>query len=89
MNEAGSFCPIGAGWLIRQQHLLRICPTSLCDMQWVSAPTVNQRLAALRGTARHHGRPMRIPDVKQTPSPIATLNGHEIVHLLAAVNGPH
>jgi hypothetical protein len=55
----------------------------------LSAATVNQRLAALRGIARHHGRPLRIPGVKQTPPPIATLNGREIGRLLAAVDGPH
>jgi integrase len=57
--------------------------------QRLSAATVNQRLAALRGIARHHGRPLRIPGVKQTPPPIATLNGREIGRLLAAVDGPH
>jgi site-specific recombinase XerD len=61
----------------------------LSGAQRLSAATVNQRLAALRGIARHHGRPLRVPGVKQTPPPIATLNGREMGRLLAVVDGPH
>jgi site-specific recombinase XerD len=83
-------------WVIgmgRNMHLTeeeaREWRNHLSGAQSLSAATVNQRLAALRGIARHHGRPLRISGVRRTPPPIATLNGREMGRLLAAVDGLH
>jgi site-specific recombinase XerD len=58
-------------------------------VQRLSAATVNQRLAALRGLARHHDRPLKIQGMEKTPPPVAPLNGREIGRLLAAIEGQH
>lgn len=61
----------------------------LSVVQQLSAATVNQRLAALRGIARHHGRPLKIQGMKKMAPVVAPLNGREIGRLLAAVDGQH
>lgn len=59
----------------------------LLNVKRVSAATVNQRLAALRGLARHHGRPLTVKGVKKVAPPLEPLNGREIGRLLAVLAG--
>jgi site-specific recombinase XerD len=59
----------------------------LVAVKRLSAATVNQRLAALRVVARHHGRPLTIKGMKKVTPPVAPLNGREIGRLLAVLNG--
>jgi site-specific recombinase XerD len=59
----------------------------LSNVRRLSAATVNQRLAALRGLTRHHGRPLSIKGIKKVAPPIETLNGREIGRLLAVLDG--
>lgn len=60
----------------------------LTNVKRASAATVNQRLAALRGITRHHGRPLNVKGMKKVQPPIEPLNGRQIGRLLAALDGP-
>ncbi len=53
----------------------------------LAASTVNQRLAALKGLARHHGRELRVPGMKRVLPPVEPLNGRELGRLLAVAAG--
>jgi integrase len=59
----------------------------LTTVKRLSAATVNQRLAALRGLARHHGRTLNLKGMKKVEPPVEPLNGREIGRLLAVLNG--
>ncbi len=59
----------------------------LANVRRLSASTVNQRLAALKGLARHHGRELRVKGMKRVPLPVEPLNGRELGRLIAAVEG--
>lgn len=59
----------------------------LLNVKQFSAATVNQRLAALRGLARHQGRPLSVKGVKRVTPPVEPLNGREIGRLLAVLDG--
>jgi site-specific recombinase XerD len=59
----------------------------LLNVKRFSAATVNQRLAALRGLARHQGRPLSVKGVKRVTPPVEPLNGREIGRLLAVLDG--
>jgi site-specific recombinase XerD len=60
----------------------------LLNIRRFSASTVNQRLAALRGVVRHHGRSLPIKGIKKVDAPIEPLNGRQIGRLLAMLDGP-
>lgn len=53
----------------------------------LSAASVNQRLAALRGAARHYGGALNVKGMKKVPPPLAPLNGREVGRLFAALSG--
>jgi len=59
----------------------------LANVRRLSAATVNQRLAALKGLARFHGRDLRVKGLKKVLPPVEPLNGRELGRLLAAVEG--
>jgi site-specific recombinase XerD len=59
----------------------------LIAVKRLSAATVNQRLAALRGVARHYGRTLNPKGMKKVESPVEPLNGREIGRLLAVLDG--
>ncbi len=59
----------------------------LANVRRLSASTVNQRLAALKGLARFHGRDLRVRGMKKVLPPVEPLNGRELGRLLAAVEG--
>ena len=59
----------------------------LANVRRLSASTVNQRLAALKGLARFHGRELRVKGMKKVPPPVEPLNGRELGRLIAAVAG--
>ncbi len=59
----------------------------LANVRRLSAATVNQRLAALKGLARFHGRELRVKGMKKVLPPVEPLNGRELGRLLAAVEG--
>jgi site-specific recombinase XerD len=59
----------------------------LTTVKRLSAATVNQRLAALRGVARHYGRTLNLKGMKKVEPPIEPLNGREIGRLLAVLDG--
>jgi site-specific recombinase XerD len=61
--------------------------THLTAVKRLSAATVNQRLAALRGLARHHGRTLNLKGMKKVEPPVEPLNGREIGRLLAVLDG--
>ncbi|MDQ4077439.1 MAG: tyrosine-type recombinase/integrase [Chloroflexota bacterium] len=62
-----------------REHLVRRCR--------LSAASVNQRLAALRGVARHHGRQLIVKGMKKVSAPLDPLNGREIGRLFAVLAG--
>lgn len=53
----------------------------------LSASSVNLRLAALRGVARHHGRRLQVKGVKKVQTELDPLNGREIGRLVAVLDG--
>ncbi len=59
----------------------------LANVRRLSASTVNQRLAALKGLARFHGRELRVKGMKKVLPPVEPLNGRELGRLIAAVEG--
>ncbi len=59
----------------------------LANVRRLSAATVNQRLAALKGLARFHGRELRVKGMKKVLPPVEPLNGRELGRLIAAVEG--
>jgi site-specific recombinase XerD len=59
----------------------------LTNVKRASAATVNQRLAALRGITRHHGRTLNVKGMKKVQPPIEPLNGRQVGRLLAALDG--
>ncbi len=60
----------------------------LANVKQLSAASVNQHLAALRGLARHHGRPLTVKGMKKVMPPVEPLNGREIGRLMAVLEGP-
>jgi site-specific recombinase XerD len=58
----------------------------LTAVKRLSALTINQRLAALRGLAHHHGRTLDLKGMKKVEPPVEPLNGREIGRLLAVLN---
>ncbi len=59
----------------------------LANVRRLSAATVNQRLAALKGLSRFYGRELRVKGMKKVLPPVEPLNGRELGRLLAAVEG--
>ena len=59
----------------------------LANLRRLSATTVNQRLTALKGLVRFHGRELRVKGMKRVPPPVEPLNGRELGRLIAAVEG--
>ncbi len=59
----------------------------LANVRRLSAATVNQKLAALKGLARVHGRELRVKGMKRVIPPVEPLNGRELGRILAAVEG--
>lgn len=59
----------------------------LLNVKRFSAATVNQRLAALRGVARHYGRSLSVKGMKKVEAPIEPLNGRQIGRLFAVLDG--
>ncbi len=59
----------------------------LATVRRLSAATVNQKLAALKGLARFHGRELRVKGMKRVIPPVEPLNGRELGRMLAAVGG--
>ncbi len=59
----------------------------LAAVRRLSASTVNQKLAALKGLARFHGRELRVKGMKRVIPPVEPLNGRELGRMLAAVEG--
>lgn len=59
----------------------------LINVKRLSAASVNQRLAALRGLVRHHGRSLAVKGMKKVEPPVEPLNGREIGRLLAVLDG--
>ena len=59
----------------------------LANVRRLSAATVNQRLAALRGLVRLYGRELRVKGMKRVTPPVEPLNGRELGRMLAAVAG--
>jgi len=60
----------------------------LINVKRFSAATVNQRLAALRGIVRYHGRSLTIKGIKKVDAPIEPLSGRQIGRLMAVLEGP-
>ena len=61
----------------------------LANVRRLSAATVNQKLAALKGLARLHGRELRVKGMKRVIPPVEPLNGRELGRMLAAAEGDH
>jgi site-specific recombinase XerD len=59
----------------------------LTAVKRASAATVNQRLAALRGLARHHGQMLVVKGMQKVTPPLEPLSGRELGRLLAALAG--
>jgi len=59
----------------------------LLTVKRLSAASVNLRLAAWRGLARHYGQSLRVRGVKRVTPPLDPLNGRELGRLTAAVAG--
>jgi site-specific recombinase XerD len=59
----------------------------LSGVRKLAASTVNVRLSAVKGLARHHGRTLETEGVRQVEQPIEPLNGRELGRLVAAVEG--
>ena len=58
--------------------------THLLNQARLSAASVNLRLSALRGLARHHHHNLEVQSVRQELAPIEPLNGRDIGRLLTA-----
>jgi hypothetical protein len=61
----------------------------LSGVRKLAASTVNVRLSAVKGLARHHGRTLETEGVRKVKQPIEPLNGRELGRLLRwrAING--
>ena len=59
----------------------------LSGVRKLAASTVNVRLSAVKGLARHHGRTLETEGVRKVKQPIEPLNGRELGRLVAAVEG--
>ena len=59
----------------------------LTAVKQASAATVNQRLAALRGLARHCGQMLVVKGMQKVTPPLEPLSGRELGRLLAALAG--
>jgi len=66
---------------------LREWQTYLLEKEKLKAASVNQRLAAVKGLARHCGRRLEVKGVKRVADPIEPLNGRELGRLFAAAEG--
>ena len=59
----------------------------LATVRRLSAATVNQKLAALKGLVRFHGRELNVKGMKRVIPPVEPLNARELGRMLAAVEG--
>jgi integrase/recombinase XerC len=66
---------------------LREWRNDLVERQGLQAATVNQRLAAVKGLARHVGRRITVTGVQRVEQPVETLNGRELGRMFAAATG--